>query len=271
MRIATLGPKGTYSDKATFKYNPDAEVIYADSHNDVFEKVIRGEADEGVIAVENQLEGTVVENLDNLYHYPLFINHEIVIKIHHNLLTLPSTRKVSTIMSHPQAISQCRRYLSEHYPKAKILQCASTATALKSLCEKKRSSTAVIGSTFAADYYGLKVTASQIEDLPYNATRFLVVSPKELREGSKTSILFICARSHTSGSLWHCLKSLAKHKVNLMKIESRPIRERSWEYLFFIDLDGGLQQENVRAALKDLQEHTTLLKVLGSYAGEQID
>ncbi|MDD9953670.1 MAG: prephenate dehydratase [Candidatus Woesearchaeota archaeon] len=262
MNIALLGPRGTYSEEAAKKYNKDATLTYCKSNDCIFEKVQSGEVDEGVIPIENQLEGTVVENLDLLFEADLHITKEIFLPIHHTLITLPETKKVEMILSHPQALAQCRKYVKERYPDAKLVETPSTASALQDL----QPGMAVIGSKIGADLHGLEVKEESIEDFKENATRFLVIS-KEPSTGKKTSINFIPAGSHEARALWYCLGCFAINNINLTKIESRPIKEKVWEYLFFIDIDGSAEDANVQRALQELEQYTSSLKVLGSYDG----
>jgi prephenate dehydratase len=263
MRLALLGPRGTYSEEAARAYAPGATLLFVPTHEGVFRALANEDADEGIVAIENQLEGTVVENVDLLGKSMLFVTSEVIVPIHHCIAALPGAGTVSRILSHPKALSQCREHIARHHRGVALEERPSTAAAMEELSRSGDAHIAVIGSEAAAKMYGLDILEQGIEDYRYNATRFFVLASRESREGDKTSVIF--AVSHTPGSLWESIGSFAKNGVNLAKLESRPIRERSWEYLFFVDAEGGLQEERMRKALQDLQEHTTFLRVLGSY------
>lgn len=264
--ISYLGPEATNCHHAAReRFGTVDEFLPARSIPETIAMVEREEADACVIPIENSTEGGVNAAHDALIDTKLTICGEIYIPIHHSLVGIEGIEKVERIVSHPQALAQCRHWLNEHYPAAEQSGVSSTAAAAQLAQKGKGKGTAAIASSFAAEYYHLEVIASNIQDSAYNQTRFLVLSnhmgaPTGL---DKTSLLF--SVSHEVGALSQILEVFASHKVDLERIESRPAVNRPWEYLFFLDVKGHAEEENVKESLKQVRSKTLWLKILGSY------
>jgi len=267
LRVAYLGPEATYTHVAARRQlGAAAEYRAASSVDEVFHDVESGRADLGVVAVENSTEGMVAHTLDLLADSPLRICAEISLPIHHCLLarrdgTLAGLRRV---VAHPQALAQCRRWLAEHLPT--VTTEAETSNARAAERARSERGTAAIAGEAAAETYGLAVLARAIQDEPGNLTRFVVLAHDDATHPSgddKTSILF-SVRDEV-GILFRMLRPFATHRIDLIKIESRPLRGRPWEYLFFLDLKGHREERRVQRALAEVERSALRLKVLGSY------
>lgn len=266
LTIAYLGPEGTFTHAAA-REQFGAEVVFAPSGSvaEVFADVEHGRADFGVVPVENSTEGAVTSTLDLLVESPLRIAAEIMLDVRQCLLgTAGSLADVRRVLSHPQALAQCRRWLGAHLPMAVLEEVASTSHA--AALARERRSIGAIASRMAADHHGLAVLAADIQDESANVTRFFVLGARDAERPSgndKTSV--VCTVKDEVGVLAKLLQPLARESVSLHKIESRPLRGRPWEYLFFLDLRGHRTEARVKRALARMAPLTTLLKVLGSY------
>jgi chorismate mutase/prephenate dehydratase len=266
-RVAFLGPRGTFCEQASRTYfkNSAARFIAHPTIADVFRAVNVREADYGVTPVENSTEGSVNIALDLLLTSDLKVCGEIEERIRHNLITRPETKwqNLRTVISHPQALAQCRKFLEENLPQAKTKEVNSTSTAVN--MAKRRRNVAAIGTELAAKIYGMDIAARGIEDNPKNFTRFFVLGPEDAEPtgDDKTSTIF--SVKHVPGALFDALQAFAKRELNLTKIESRPTRRVPWEYVFYCDFEGHRNDEKCQAALKDLGSKCIFLKVLGSY------
>ncbi len=264
-RVAYLGPEHTYSHEAARgAFGASVEFAPQASFAAVFQEVQNARADFGVVPIENSTEGQVKEVLDLLIDTPLVIISEILQPVRHALMSLDGDpAKVRRIVSHQQSLGQCRGYLSSNFADRELEAVASNALAAQRAAQD--ASLGAIASRAAAEAYGLKVIAENIQDLAQNTTRFLVIGtravPKSGRD--KTTILF--AVPDKVGALNTALNLFAKSKINISKIESRPLRGRSWEYLFFVDLEGHSDDPRVKRALTALKARTLFLKVAGSY------
>ena len=264
--VAFQGEKGAYSEEAAHSHFGDqVEARPFRTLRQVFAEVERKAVDYGIVPAENSIEGIVNQTYDLLLESPLRICGEVKIRIAHRLLALPGTelKEVRVVYSHPQALAQCSRFLESHH--LEIAPSYDTAGSAKLIHEKQLRGTAAIASERAAQVHGLVVLRKNIEDYPENFTRFFVIgfqdAPASGRD--KTSIVF--GTSHTPGSLHKALGELAVRRVNLMKIESRPVRTTPWEYHFFVDFAGHRSNPECVEALEALGKATTFLKVLGSY------
>lgn len=230
----------------------------------VFEEVEKEKVKWGVVPVENSLEGSVNLTLDKLIATPLHIRAEVFLRITHCLLA-PYGRleDIKKIFSHPQALAQCQGWLRAQLPNATLIEVESTTAAAQRVAKEKKG--AAICSKDAAALYGLNVLAEGIEDQSSNTTRFLVIGEGEGQSTGrdKTSLLF--ATTDTPGALHRALQSFADRGVNMMKIESHPVKDRLWEYVFFVDVAGHVLDEDIRLCLDDLRQKTSFLKILGSY------
>jgi len=266
LRIAYLGPAGTYSQQAAAdQFGSGAALLPYASIDGVFDEVERARAEYGVVPVENSTEGVVAQTLDRFIASPLSIKAEVVLRIDHCLLARDADAgRVRRIVSHPQSLAQCRTWLAQHFPDLAVVEVASNAAA--AALAARQAGTAAIAGRRAAERYKLKIVAASIQDQPNNVTRFLVVS-NDMRArptgDDKTSILF--AVPHEAGALFRVLAVFAAQRINLSTIESRPLKGRAWEYVFFIDLAGHADEPRMRKALNALKRRALFVKVLGSY------
>ncbi len=266
--MAYLGPQGTFTEAAALRYAPEAELVARATVAAVAASVVAGEADEGVVAIENSLEGSVTDTLDLLIHdSSLHIRHELVLSVEHCLLARPGTNEadVRVIYSHPQALAQCRPFLEQRFPKAAAVAALSTAAAVEQL--RRSSDTAVaIGTARAAELYQMEIIARGIQENPSNVTRFVVLGHADHPStgNDKTSLCF-SFDDDIPGLLYNVMREFAERNINLAKIESRPTRQSLGRYIFLIDLDGHREDPAVKEAIDGLRQRATMLKVLGSY------
>ena len=265
MRVAYLGPEHTYSHQAALsRFGSSATLIAESSIPAVFQAMENGRAELGVVPVENSTEGSVTMTLDLLIDSPLLIVGEVMVPIRHALLSLAGNPdEIRKIYSHQQSLAQCRNYLATNYPRSEQEALASNALAAKRAASEP--SSAAIASVEAGAAYGLKIVAEGIQDSAQNATRFLVLgkTPVARSGADKTTVLFAVA--DRVGALNEALNFFARNKINMSKIESRPMRSRPWEYLFFADLEGHCEDPGLKRALASLKRKTLFSKVLGSY------
>lgn len=268
-RIGFFGPSGTFTEIAAKKYSPDAELIPYDTITEVFGAVKKDEVLEGVVPIENLLNGHVLETLDCLYKNGVKIKQAVVIPIEQSLVALPETQKIDIVMSHPQALAQCSDYLRENCKGAKIEKSESTASAMKMIADNHLVGAASIGTALGAEKYGLKIIKKNIANKEVNKTMFVVISKKPAKkaEHNRTSIA-ISPHSDRPGLLRDILNAFAENKINLEMIQSRPDGEGS--YIFYIDLDGHPEDINVKAAFETINEKLNgkledVIKILGSY------
>ena len=263
--VAFFGAEATYTHLAAReKFGSTANLRPTASIPEVFQEVSQGRAAFGVVPIENSTEGVVAHTLDQLVESDLQIIAEIYQDIHHNLLSLSGKAEdVKRIISHPQALAQCRDWLARNFSSLPIEEVASTAhAAIKAASDP---SLAAISSTMAKEVYNLQSVAANIEDQSTNITRFLVIG-KTITPPSgadKTSLVF--SVQDKPGVLHSMLQPFARSRINLTKIESRPIKKRPWEYLFFLDLRGHREQPAVGRAIAALEKNCSFLKVMGSY------
>ena len=231
---------------------------------DVFDEVERGKADYGIVPVENSNEGMVTHTLDRFVEFSSSICGEVLLPISHYLMNSTGCfEDIKKIYSHPQPIAQCRNWLASNAPNIPVIDVASTALAAE--MARDDSSVAAIAGEYASSIYGLRIVESRIEDHANNVTRFIIIGKDSpAKSGNdKTSILF--SVKDEVGILYRMLEPLSKFGVNLTKIESRPLKKKAWEYVFFIDMEGHLEDEAVINAIESLKKQSKFLKVLGSY------
>ncbi|NHI92691.1 MAG: prephenate dehydratase [Candidatus Lokiarchaeota archaeon] len=268
IKISFLGPSGTYTEQAArnFFLKENAKFLPEINISEVFRSVENEEADYGVIAIENSTAGSVGENLDMLVESNLFVCGEIIEKIKHCLITKSELllKDIKQIYSHPQPFSQCRQFLEANFQKTELIPTKSTANAVEII--KNKENAAAIGSELAAKQNNLIILKKGIEDIKNNFTRFFVIGKKmpQKTNNDKTSIVFTV--KHEPGALLKVLEAFSKRNINLTKLESRPLKTNTWEYLFFLDFIGNVQDENSKKALDDINQKTIMLKILGSYA-----
>ncbi len=265
IRVAILGPKGTFTSEAAIKhFGRQIDTSFQPTINDVFAAVEASRADFGVVPVENSSEGVVANTLNCIAESPSRLCGEIEMRIHHNLLSSSDDiSTIRTVLAHQQGIAQCRRWLARNLPNAKTVTVSSNSEAV--LQARGDESMAAIASKTAAGLYEMNILREHIEDQSRNTTRFLIIGNIETKPtgNDKTSILI--SQQNRPGSLIELLKPIAEHNVSMTKIESRPSRLSLWDYVFFIDLEGHEQDKNIVALLRELKELATLFKVLGSY------
>ena len=268
MRIAYLGPEGTYSEQAALEHADQARLIPFASIPAAVRAVEEGAADQAVVPLENSLEGVVTPTADLLIHHtPLKISKEIVLPIHHCLLVQPGVarRDVRVVYSHPQALAQCRGYLERHLPQAEPLASLSTASAVREMQRSDRRA-AAISSLRAAGLFDATVVDRSIEDVRSNKTRFVVLAasdpPPTGRD--KTSICFDFSED-AAGLLHGALDELASRNISMTRVESRPDRRSLGRYIFLIDIEGHREDPLVQGALAGIQARASMFKVLGAY------
>ncbi len=265
LKVACLGPLATFTHLAAIRhFGSFAKIIPVDGIKDVFEAVQEKSADYGVVPIENSNEGVVSHTLDMFMDFDLKVSAEIMLEVTHNLLSKSGDiKKIKRIYSHPQAFAQCRRWLERNMPDIELVDTTSTAKAAELAAKDPRG--AAIASDLAAKMYDLKFVKRSIEDNKNNYTRFLVISEDfpEPTGNDKTSIML--SIKDKPGALFEVLTPFYKEKINLTKIESRPSKRKAWEYIFFIDLEGHVNDKKVTKALKAIEKYCIFLKVLGSY------
>jgi len=265
-KVAFQGVAGAYSDEAIRQaFGPEVERIACRNFADVFFAVENREVDYGMLPIENAVAGSVTQSYELLMEHDVRIYSEVILRVRHMLLAPPGTKlsEITEVRSHPQALAQCQRYLARHglTPKAGI----DTAESARELVENPEPGVGVIASELAAELFGLEILDRDIEDYPFNYTRFFVLaleSPPRAQR-SKTSLVF--TTPHQPGALYACLGEFAQRGINLTKIESRPRLNRPWQYIFYLDFEGHLQDPASEAAIMGLLRRSSFVKLLGSY------
>jgi len=270
MKVAFLGPESSFSNEAAKKAFPKEELVPVESISKIFESVESKKTDAGIIPLENSNEGSITQTLDALASTELVIIAETYLEVNQCLLSNEKVSSIKKIFSHPQGFAQCRTWVEKNFPKAELVECASTAGAAKKAAGEKNS--AAIASMSAANKFGLKILAKSIQDSADNKTRFAVIVKKDFSgaikfppssKEFKTSLLF--GVKDKPGSLFDAIKSFKDYNVNMTKIESRPSRKNAWEYVFFIDISGSIKDEPIMKAIVELNKHCAFIKILGSY------
>lgn len=266
--VAYLGPAGTFTEQAAQRqFGTAIDAVACASIDEVFRVTESGQANFGVVPLENSTEGSVNQTLDLLLHTTLSINAEVALPIHHNLLTQHGTMVgVQRICAHVQALAQCKLWLDRHYPTVECQPVASNAEAAR-LASLDPSVAAIAGES-ATQHYHLQVVEMYIQDDPHNRTRFAVLGHLPLSQAmasdhDRTSM--ILSVPHKTGAVCKLLAPLAAHNISITRLESRPARMGKWEYYFYVDIEGHAQDKNVAEALAELQQHAAFFKMLGSY------
>lgn len=263
--VAYLGPEGTFSEQAVYQqFGHAVTAVPCASIDDVFRDVEAGTADFGVVPVENSSEGVVNRTLDLFLTTSLTISGEVAIAVHHNLMTRTGTMEgVTRICAHPQALAQCTKWLNQHYPQIPREAVSSNAAAAKMASED--ASVAAIAGDAAMAMYTLMPVASHIQDDPHNRTRFDVIGRLVADVSGKDQTSLVLSVPNKAGALCQLLSPLAEHGVSMSRFESRPARLGTWEYYFYMDIDGHQNDPKVARALAALKEHAAFFKILGSY------
>lgn len=269
LKVAYLGPAGTFTEAAAYKHfghfvnaKPQAAI------DEVFREVDSGAANYGVVPIENSTEGVINHTLDEFLHSSLQICGEVSLRVHHQLLSRCKAQgDIQTIYAHGQALAQCRKWLDMNMPGVERIAVGSNAEGAKRAAEQEN--TAAIASEGAGQIYGLAIVASNIEDEPDNTTRFLVIGrqvvPKSGDKQGDDMTSIVAAAPNKAGMLQGLIEPFSSNGVSMTRIESRPSRKEAWDYVFFIDIQGHVDDPKVRAALDSVKDSATLFKVLGSY------
>ena len=267
MRLAYQGEPGAYSEAAALHHcGPDAETLPCKTFDEVFEAVVKKRATHGVVPLENSIGGTIHRNYDLLLEHDLSITGEVELDVVHCLQALPGTRipDVKVVYSHPQALAQCERYLKDLGVTVEAVY--DTAGGAKLVAEKKLAGAAALASRRAAEVFGLEVLQEAVQDYEYNITRFAIIgSGAPAPDANKTTIVF--ALPSTPGALFKALSVFALRDINLTKLESRPMRGRPWEYLFYVEVEARRDDLLCARALTHLAEFAKWTRVLGTYKG----
>lgn len=268
-KIAFQGERGAYSELAAQAYFGDEiNAVPCQSFEDVFRSVEEQSVDYGIVPIENSTHGDVEAVFDLLLHHDLSVIGEYRLPVAHALIGHPEAQldSIEEIHSHPQALGQCAEFLKNQ--SAAIIATYDTAGSAKKIAEEQLSNVAAIASEVAAEHWGLKILKSNIQDLAHNATRFFVLSNEPIKtSGNKTSLIF--GVKHEPGSLFKAIESLGKHDINLTKLVSRPSRQKPWEYFFYLDFEGSLDDPQISESIENMKAHTMDLKILGCYAGHE--
>jgi chorismate mutase/prephenate dehydratase len=265
VRVAYLGPAGTFSEQAAFaQFGQSISGVPCATIDEVFRAVDVGAAEFGVVPVENSSEGAVSRTLDLLLDTDLRITGEIALMIKHHLLTKTGTLDgVIKVFAHPQALAQCQRWLATNTPTLERQAVSSNGEAAKIAAADP--TIAAIAGDIAQQQYGLSPVQSSIQDDPHNRTRFVVISHGSCQSSGKDQTSVILSVTNKPGAVYHLLAPLAKHGVSMNRFESRPARRGTWEYFFYIDMDGHASEPKVAAALAELETEAAFFKNLGSY------
>ncbi len=265
LHIAFLGPAGTFGHAASLRhFGSSSEFIPIIPQTDIFTEVEAGRVDYGVVAIENSIEGTVRDVLEMFQDTDLQICAEVYLPIDHNLLSKSPLSEITKIYSHTQPFAQCREWLRQNLKEVQQIEVASTSEAARLAANEPQ--TAALASKLASEIYGVPVVGKSIMDDANNTTRFFVIGHHSAsRTGNDcTSILF--AIEDEVGALWEVLGVLKNYQINMNKIDSRPSRTKAWEYVFFVDIEGHMDDDDAQIALTELENLCVYVKVLGSYS-----
>ncbi len=264
LSIAYMGPEATFSHLAALKrFGSSVDYAACDNVAEVFAKVEHGQADYGVVPIENSIEGAVTHTIDLLVETDLKICSQILLNVAHNLMSKGGLNTIKTVYSHPQVLGQCRQWLLRNMPGVELVPVVSTTKAAQMAAKAKNS--AAIASEIAAQLYGLKILKKNIQDSAHNITRFLVIANTEVPRTGKDRTSIVFSIKDSVGALHAMLTPFMKNKINLTKIESRPSKKKAWEYYFFVDCEGHQQDPQVARALTQLEGMCKFFKILGSY------
>ncbi len=265
MKIAFLGPEGTFTQAAALKhFGHSVQTLPMPTIGDVFREVESGMSSYGVVPVENSTEGVINHTLDEFMRSSLHICGEVELRIHHHLLgKVENLDAVTKVYSHRQSLAQCRKWLDTNLANVEQIDVSSNAEAARLAAEEDGA--AAIAGEAASEIYGLDIIAANIEDEPDNTTRFLVIGERMVPASGVDKTSMLVSTSNRSGALHEMLAPLAKNNISMTRIESRPSRVGMWNYVFFIDIEGHVDDGNVAQAIKELEQAASVVKVLGSY------
>lgn len=264
LTIAYLGPEATFTHQAAIKrFGSSLRYAAQKTIGDVFTEVSKNRADYGVVPVENSTEGVVTHTLDMFVDSELKIVSQIVLKVQQCLMSNTPRAQIKKLYVHPQSLAQCRGWIQSHLPRVELIETSSNARSAELAAKEKGA--AALGGLLAAEKYKLAVLEQDIQDNAANATRFLVLGRQCSPPTGDDRTSLMVSMSDKVGALHHTLAAFRKYKINLTKIESRPSKRKAWQYLFFIDCDGHVQDAKVAKAIAMLEQECSLVKVLGSY------
>lgn len=264
LTVAVLGPKGTFTEQAAYKvFGQQIDVVPASSIKEVFRLTETGAAHFGVVPVENSTEGGVNATLDLMLETELTICNEVDLRVSHCLLAHADTKKPETIAGHEQALAQCRGWLAENFPQLDQVATSSTADAARAAADDP--GILAVASELAGRVYGLEIRAREIEDVPGNTTRFLVISKQTAEPSGRDKTSIAVANPDQSGALLRLLEPFADSKISMTRIESRPMRPQLWRYVFFIDIEGHIEEPSVSEAVERIKGESAFFRLLGSY------
>jgi prephenate dehydratase len=265
-RVAFQGIAGAYSEQAIRQFfGSKVESVPRDALEEVFLAVEDGGVDHGMLPVENAVAGSVTRSYELLMEHDLRIHAEVILRVRHMLMAPPGTSldEIERVRSHPQALAQCQRYLERHELKAE--PAFDTAGAARDLSANPKPGVAVVASSLAADLYDLEIIDQDVEDYPFNYTRFFVLATDSPARAPRNKTSLIFTTPHKPGALYDCMGEFAKRRINLTKIESRPRLNRPWQYVFYLDFEGHCQDPPCEAAIMGLLRRSSFVKLLGSY------
>ena len=264
MIIGTLGPEGSFSEKAAKQWNDKAELRYYDDILDTVDALLRDEVDCSIVPIENSLEGSITLTLDLLMEQQLKIVGEVIVQIRHCLLSKGRLADLKILMSIPQALSQCKKYIKQNFKNIEVRTTLSTSQAAKLASEAKH--IAAIASRESARIYGLEILDEDIQDANENFTRFIVIGrTTPPATGNDKTSLIVYLEKNRPGALYEILGEFATEGIDLTKIESRPTKRVLGDYLFYIDLKGHIEDRIINDALDRVKSKVGMLKILGSY------
>ena len=264
MTVSYLGPEATFTHLASLsKFGSSVKYVPCTSITEVFAEVDQKRADYGVIPIENSIEGAVSHSLDMFIDSDLKICSEILFEISHNLMANCDLKYVKRIYSKAEVFGQCRLWLERNVPRVELLEATSTSQAAQRA--QKEDGAGAIASKLAATLYNLNILAGGIEDMAHNVTRFLVIGRHMAQKTKQDKTSIVVSIKDKVGALYEMLEPIRKNKVNMTKIESRPSKKKAWDYYFFIDMEGHVDDVRVKKALDAMEERVRFLKVLGSY------
>ncbi|MFK0572349.1 prephenate dehydratase [Endozoicomonas sp.] len=266
VKVAFLGPEGTFTQQASLKhFGHSAVCVPMAAIDEVFREVAAGAVNYGVVPVENSTEGVVSHTLDSFMDASLKICGEVVLRIHQNMMVSENTRRdhITRIYSHAQSFAQCRKWLDSHWPMAERVAVSSNAEAAKRI--KGEWNSAAIAGDMAAEMYGLEKIAEKIEDQPDNSTRFLIIGNQPVPPSGNDKTSIVISMRNQPGALHAILEPFHVHDIDLTRVETRPSRSGIWNYVFFVDFEGHQEDPVVRKVLEKLGERANDLRILGSY------
>ncbi|MAK92280.1 MAG: prephenate dehydratase [Oleibacter sp.] len=264
LEVAYLGPEGTFTQQAAVKHFGHAVHCRGEvSIADVFREVESGAANYGVVPVENSTEGVVTHTHDSFFDSNLKVCGEVTLRIHHHLLVKDPAQAVNRIYSHAQSLGQCRLWLDQHYPGVERIAVSSNAEAARRASQEADS--AAIAGDVAADLYALTIRSANIEDRPDNTTRFLIIGREETEPSANDKTSILVANRDKPGALYEVLEPFHQAGISLTRIETRPARSGTWNYVFFIDFEGHIKDQHIAPVMDELRKVALDFKWLGSY------